>query len=178
MDTIATDRLILRPLTEADAPAYAAMRYHPEVAKWLPAVAGDPLQNAHRAIGYFAQCWASDGHGPWGIFLKQGAAEGALIGHGGLRVMPDFDGQTEVLYALHPDAWGKGYATELARAALTYGFTRRGLASIFAITKPDNVASQAVMTRLGMTWRKRVTYKDMDVVWFEIERDAFAAARG
>ncbi|TXL73884.1 GNAT family N-acetyltransferase [Vineibacter terrae] len=171
MDTVITARLILRPLIERDAPAYADIRYHPEVARWLPASAGgDPVDNAARTIAYFAQCWASDGHGPWGLFLKEGDEEGKLIGHGGLRVIPEFDGQTEILYALHPEAWGKGYATELGRVSLRYGFERRGLPSIFAITKPDNHASQAVMTRLGMTYRKRVTYKDIDAVWFEIER--------
>ncbi|MCW5747116.1 MAG: GNAT family N-acetyltransferase [Alphaproteobacteria bacterium] len=173
MTMLTTDRLALRPLVVADAAAYAAMRYHPHVARWLPAVDGDPLANAQRTIDYFAQCWASDGHGPWGLFLGTGDGEGALIGHGGLRVIPEFGGQTELLYALHPDAWGKGYATELGRAALKFAFVQRGLASVFAITKPDNHASQAVMKRLGMSYRRRVTYKDIEVMWFEIDRAAF-----
>lgn len=175
MDTVFTARLVLRPLGEADVPAYAEIRYHPQVARWLPAAPGDPLENARRSVAYFAQCWAADGHGPWGVFRNEGGEEGALIGHGGLRVIPEFDGRTELLYALHPDAWGHGYATELGQAALRYGFERRGLPSIFAITLPDNHASQAVMTRLGMRYRKRATYRDMDVVWFEIERAAWAA---
>jgi ribosomal-protein-alanine N-acetyltransferase len=175
MDTVVTPRLILRPLVEDDAAAYAGIRYHPEVARWLPPAPGDPLENAARTIAYFAQCWETDGHGPWGIFLKSGDEPGALIGHGGLRVIPEFDGQTEILYALHPAGWGKGYATELGQVALRYGFERRGLASIFAITKPDNHASQAVMKRLGMTYRKQVIYKGIEAVWFELEREAFLA---
>ena len=170
MDTVITARLVLRPLADADAPRYAEVRYHPEVARWLPAAQGEVLDNARRTIAYFAQCWASDGHGPWGLFLKEGDEPGRLIGHGGLRVIPEFAGQTEILYALHPEAWGRGYATELGHAALRYGFERRGLASIFAITMPDNHASQAVMQRLGMSYRRRVTYKDIEAVWFEIER--------
>ena len=51
--------------------------------------------------------------------------DGGLIGHGGLNFVPEF-GETEVLWALHPDAWGKGYATEMARAALGYGFETWG----------------------------------------------------
>lgn len=177
MDTAITPRLILRPLSEADAANYAAIRYHPEVARWLPAAEGDPAENAKRTIAYFAECWANDGHGPWGMFLKEGGEEGALIGHGGLRVIPEFDRQTEILYALHPEAWGKGYASELGRVALRYGFERRGLDSIFAITKPDNLASQAVMKRLGMSYRKRVTYKDIEAVWYDIDRATFAGDR-
>ena len=52
--------------------------------------------------------------------------DGRLIGHGGLNYVPEFD-ETEVLWALHPDAWGQGYATEMARAALDYGFETLGL---------------------------------------------------
>ena len=57
--------------------------------------------------------------------------------------MPEFEA-TEVLWALHPDAWKKGYATETARAALDYGFRDLDLDLIFAITKPDNDPSRAV----------------------------------
>ena len=84
--------------------------------------------------------------------------------------MPEFD-ETEVLWALHPDAWGHGYATEVARAALAYGFDTLGLDLIFAITLPDNLASQAVMKRLGLTYRRRVDYKGFtDIVWFDMDR--------
>ena len=102
---------------------------------------------------------------PWGVFL-----EDRLIGHGGLNYVPEFD-ETEVLWALHPDAWGNGYATEVARAALGYGFDTLGLELIFAITLPDNHASQAVMKRLGLTYRRQVEYKGFkDIVWFDIDR--------
>ena len=82
--------------------------------------------------------------------------------------MPEF-GETEVLWALHPDVWGKGYATETARAALAYGFDTLALKLIFAITRPDNLASQAVMRRLGLLYRRNVVYKGMDAVWLDID---------
>ena len=88
--------------------------------------------------------------------------------------MPEF-AATEVLWALHPDAWGLGYATETARAALDHGFKALGLASIFAITWPDNRPSQAVMTRLGMTYARNVTYKGFEAVWFEITREKWTS---
>ena len=101
------------------------------------------------------------------------SATDRLIGHGGLNFVPEFD-ETEVLWALHPDAWGQGYATEVARAALAYGFETLGLDLIFAITLPDNLASQAVMKRLGLTYRRRVDYRGFtDIVWFDIDREAW-----
>jgi len=101
MTTLQTERLTLRPLIDGDAPAYAAMRHHPEVAKWLPPEPGEPLEHARLAIKRFAGFWRQDGHAPWGIFLKD-----RLIGHGGLNLVPVFD-ETEVLWALHPDFWGR-----------------------------------------------------------------------
>jgi RimJ/RimL family protein N-acetyltransferase len=153
-----TARLTLRPLIPTDAEAYAAMRTHPGVAKWLPAPSGD-------AIERFAAAWEERRYAPWGVFLA-----GQLIGHGGLNYVPEF-GETEVLWALHPDFWGRGYATEVAAASLDYGFETLGLGLIFAITLPDNLASQAVMKRIGLTYRKRVVYKGFDAVWFDRSRD-------
>ena len=55
----------------------------------------------------------------------------------------------EVGWHLHPAAWGHGYATESARGALARGFDA-GLAEVFAVVRPENLASQAVCRRLGM----------------------------
>lgn len=165
-----TERLCLRPLVAGDAEAYAAVRCHPQVAKWLPPVAGEPVEAVRGTIGRFAAAWQERRYAPWGVFL-----EGRLVGHGGLNFVPEFDA-TEVLWALHPDAWGHGYATEVARAALAYGFGTLKLDLIFAITLPDNLASQAVMKRLGLIYRRRVDYKSFtDIVWYDIGREAWLA---
>jgi RimJ/RimL family protein N-acetyltransferase len=170
MTTLKTERLSLRPLVAADAEAYAAMRFHPAVSKWLPTAEGDPIEAARGTIGRFAAGWQQRRHAPWGVFLQD-----RLIGHAGLNFVPEF-GETEVLWAFHPDAWGRGYATEAARAALAYGFDTLALKLIFAITLPDNLASQAVMKRLGLSCRRRVDYKDFtDIVWFDIGREAWKA---
>jgi RimJ/RimL family protein N-acetyltransferase len=161
MTALRTERLLLRPLEWADREAYAAMRYHPDVARWLMPADGDPIAAAEATIARFQSGWKTRGYAPWGVF-----ADERLIGQCGLNFVPEFD-ETEVLWALHPEAWGKGYATEAARAALTFGFDTIGLGSIFAVTKPDNLASQAVMKRLGMIYRRDVVYRDIPSVWFD-----------
>ena len=175
MTVLQTDRLTLRPLIAADAELYAGMRYHPEVAKWLSPgdkspgdlspSALDLVDAARAAIERFELSWQERRYAPWGLFR-----DGRLIGHGGLNFVPEF-GATEVLWALHPDAQGKGYATEMGWQALRFGFETIGLPSIFAITRPDNIASQAVMKRLGLSYRKNVVYRGIDAVWFEIGRE-------
>jgi RimJ/RimL family protein N-acetyltransferase len=165
MTILMTERLTLRPLLPDDAEAYAAMRSHPEVAKWVPT----PLPGV---IERFAASWEERRYAPWGVF-----SDGRLIGHGGLNYVPEF-GETEVLWAFHPEAWGRGYATEVARAALDYGFETLGLELIFAITLVDNHASQAVMKRIGLTYRKRVEYRGFtDVVWFDMDRHSWTNPR-
>jgi len=171
-NVLKTDRLTLRPLTPADAESYAAIRYHPEVVKWMLPAPAEPLEAAHAAIERYATGWRERGCGPWGVFQ-----EGRQIGHAGLNFVPEF-GETEVLWSLHPDAWGKGYATEAARAALDLGFRTLDLKLIFAITRPDNLASQAVMKRLGLTYRRDVVYKETDSVWFDIDRAKWTSASG
>ena len=161
MTAVSTERLLLRPLEWADREAYAAFRFHPEVAKWLSPADRDPLAAAEATIARFRSSWNTRGYAPWGVFR-----EGRLIGQCGLNFVPEFE-ETEVLWALHPDAWGQGYATEAARAALKLGFETIGLSLIFAVTKPDNVASQAVMKRLGLVYRRNVVYRDIPSVWFD-----------
>ena len=174
MTIVTTERLSLRPLLPADAEDYAAMRFHPEVAKWLPpapgkAQEGDLVAAAHAAIERFAVSWQERRLAPWGVFR-----EGRLIGHAGLNFIEQFDG-VEVLWSLHPDAWGRGYATEAARAALAYGFETLDLDSIFAITLEENRASRSVMERIGLTYRKRVDYKGFtDIVWYDVDRATYA----
>jgi RimJ/RimL family protein N-acetyltransferase len=174
MTIVTTERLTVRPLLPADAEEYAAMRFHPDVAKWLPPAPGkvqegDFVALAHAAIERFAVSWQERRLAPWGVFR-----EGRLIGHAGLNFIEQFDG-VEVLWSLHPDTRGRGYATEAARVALGYGFDTLGLDRIFAITLEENRASRAVMERIGLTYRKRVDYKGFtDLVWYDVDRETYA----
>ena len=161
MTTVSTERLLLRPLEGADRAAYAAFRFHPEVARWLSPADRDPLVASEATIARFQSGWSTRGYAPWGVFC-----DGKLIGQCGLNFVPEFEA-TEELWALHPNAWGKGCATEAARAALELGFETIGLALIFAVTKPENIASQAVMKRLGLVYRRNVVYREIPSVWFD-----------
>ncbi len=130
---------------------------------------GDFVALAHAAIERFAVSWQERRYAPWGVFN-----EGRLIGHAGLNFIEQFDG-VEVLWSLHPEAQGKGYATEVARAALAYGFDTLELDHIFAITLEENRASRAVMERIGLTYRKRVDYKGFtNIVWYDVDRASYA----
>lgn len=91
------------------------------------------------------------GYGLWALELR---ATAEFIGFAGMA-KPSFDTHftpaVEIGWRLDRSAWGKGYATEAARAALAFGFDEVGLIEIVSFTTVANARSRAVMERIGMT---------------------------
>jgi RimJ/RimL family protein N-acetyltransferase len=144
---IDTPRTRLRGWAETDRDAFAAMNAHPEVMHDL----GGPMSRAQsdaKLDGYLA-AFHRYGFCRWVIEDR----DGTFLGYAG--VMPSHDGHPlgahfQVGWRLVRDAWGRGYASEAARASLTDAFVRAGLNEILSYTAPDNVRSQAVMARLKL----------------------------
>jgi RimJ/RimL family protein N-acetyltransferase len=146
--TLRTERLILRPWRESDLDAFAALNADDRVTRTL---AGSMDRAASDAMAArFAESFRKHGFGYWAVELP---GQAALIGAIGLAV-PGFDAPfmpaVEIGWRLAYDHWGRGYATEGARAALDFGFNAAGLAEIVAFTAKSNAKSRAVMERLGM----------------------------
>jgi [ribosomal protein S5]-alanine N-acetyltransferase len=82
------------------------------------------------------------------VFFER--ATGVFVGRGGLRRTTVAGAEcVEVLYAVRPDAWGRGYATEMARLALGEG-RRMGLVEVVGIAATTNVASRRVLEKAGL----------------------------
>ncbi|MEM8836530.1 MAG: GNAT family N-acetyltransferase [Pseudomonadota bacterium] len=152
--SIATDRLLLRPFQQTDVEAYAAIRAKPDVVRYLPG-GGDTVKGAReiaeKAVAGFSGLWSEQngpGYGPWAVVHR---SSGELIGHLGLRLLPDLGGETEILYMLDNAVWGRGLASEGARAGRDYGFDHLGLDRIIAMALPENAASLRVMEKIGMS---------------------------
>ncbi|MET9383117.1 GNAT family N-acetyltransferase [Streptomyces sp. NPDC002928] len=148
MTNLRTDRLILRPWRESDLAPWAAMNADPEVREYFPG-----LLTREQSDSSVARFQAGLDERGWGWWAVEVVATGEFIGFTGLDPvdadMP-FTG-VEAGWRLARPAWGHGYATEAARAALAFGFEGLGLAEILAVTAVGNLRSQAVMRRLGMT---------------------------
>ena len=79
-----------------------------------------------------------------------------IVGRVGLEHTTKFGHpEVELEWFIDPDAWGRGYATEMAEEAVRAAFTTLGLDSLIAYTATSNAASQAVMRKLGMTYERR-----------------------
>ncbi len=144
MTRLATARCVLRPVTDADAPALHRQWNHPEVGRYLwdrrpvsPEQVAEVLRESHAAF-------AETGWGLWAVCVGD-----ALVGCCGLRVSRQGDG-IELLYALDRAAWGRGYALEAARAVLDHATATLGLPRVVAAANPANQASWRILERLGM----------------------------
>ncbi|MEM7428212.1 MAG: GNAT family N-acetyltransferase [Pseudomonadota bacterium] len=151
-ETVETERLLLRPFLAHDLEAYAAMRAKPEVMRFLPSgTAPSVAENRRRALANiqaFQEMWEqAPGYGPWAVVEKE---SGCVCGHLGLRLLEEFEDRTELLYMLDSAVWGRGYASEGARAAVAFGFETLKLAEIIGLVLPENRASSRVLEKAGM----------------------------
>lgn len=145
---IKTDRLILRTWEKEDAEAYFKINQDPKVIEFLrgPLTIEQVNTFISKANGH------GDKHGYtlWAACLKK---TGELIGFIGLNYTDwksHFTPAVEVGWRLGSQFWGRGYATEGAKASLCYGFKKCGLKEIVSFTVPANVRSLRVMERLGL----------------------------
>jgi len=155
LSDILTPRLELRRFRPDDLGSLAEVFAKPEVWKFPY---GRGLSESETAVFLNGQleAWGANGFGCWLAIERQ---TGRTIGYLGLSIptfLPDILPAVEVGWRLDPSAWGKGYATEGAEAALRQGFTELGLDEICSVPQSGNPASTAVCRRLGMTWERTV----------------------
>jgi len=152
-----TERTVIRLWRPAEAPRMYDTQRRWEVARWLGA---EPkpmtdLEQAQASIARWEQYAARDPrYGLWAVEEKAADAERQVAGSVLLVPLPLSSGgvsdDVEIGWHFHPDAWGRGLATESARAVLDKAWVD-GHQEVYAVTYPGNVASQRVCERLGMS---------------------------
>ncbi|HEV2904274.1 MAG TPA: GNAT family N-acetyltransferase, partial [Pyrinomonadaceae bacterium] len=152
MPSIETDRLLLRMIRADDLDHLASLLSDPDVVKYVGDGRPAGREEAARALESIIKHWETHGFGRWAVVVK---SSGEFIGFGGLRSL---FGTPEIVYHFAKAYWGKGYASEMARAALRFGFEERGFDRIVAITKPQNAASIQVMDKVGLRFEKHARY--------------------
>lgn len=142
--TVTTERLALVPPDPAHLADYLLAYGDTQVMKHIdgPMDAAKVWQMLATQIGH----WVLRGFGVWSVQLRE---SGAIIGRLGLR-REEGASEIEIGWVLTRDSWGKGYATEGARAAIDFGFECVGAEQIHAYIAPENTGSIDVATKLGM----------------------------
>jgi ribosomal-protein-alanine N-acetyltransferase len=152
MVILETERLVLRHQEPGDVEALWALYRNPEVVRFIP----DAARSREETLAEIA--WFRNGHprrpelGLWATVLQE---SGAVIGRCDL-IPWTIDGQdeVEVAYLIDPAHWGRGLATEAARAIRDYARDTLGLTRLIALIDADNVASRRVAEKIGLAFEK------------------------
>jgi [ribosomal protein S5]-alanine N-acetyltransferase len=143
---------------------YQALFADPEVMRYLPGGQPLPRERLDGLVDRSHGHWNEHGYGVWVVCH---GADGPVIGQCGLRYIDEVE-ETELLYAYSKPSWGKGLATEAARATLTFGFEQTPLKRIVAYAVPANIASTRIMQKLGMTYEAAELLWDLGLVRYAI----------
>jgi len=145
---LSTPRLVLRPFTPGDVDDLLSMDGDARVMRYIgtglgPRTRDEVAASIGRIVAFAAE------HPGMSLLHASTRDEGRFVGGCGLFPLPE-GGDVEIAYRLPFDCWGRGYATEAARAVLAHGFATLALARIVGVTFPDNAASQQVLRKIGM----------------------------
>lgn len=177
---LTTDRLEIRPLASEDVDIAIAIWCDPEVTRFIcePATEEETRKEMTDAV----RRSAGGGIGVWCVIER---STGKKLGSTYLLPMPveedDFDysilggddipaGDIEVGYFLVPDAWGRGYASEICDRMLRFGFEVLDLDEIVASVNEDNLASQAVLQKNGMRYSERAMCWGQETPLYRLSR--------
>ena len=162
-----SERLILRQLCKDDQQNIYLLHNNADVMKYISTSKDNYTHEEcrefiERQIAYY------DSHPGLGIWAAENKNTGDFIGWVALKDLDNSE-YIEVGYRLIKQHWGKGYATEAARALIKYGFNQLNLNKITAVALPENKASARVMQKAGMKYAGIKKYYNADVVFYEID---------
>ncbi len=145
-----TERLFLRRYTEKDKQDFVALFTDAAVMKCV----GDGVMTAEQAEAFWRKLFEKlypRNFNIWAIFTR---ADSRYVGHAGIYPRPTKKEDWEFVYFLNRDSWGKGYATEIARRIIKYGFEELNLPEAFATVDDDHSTSIRVLEKAGMNFER------------------------
>lgn len=164
---IHTLHLHLRPFTLEDIATLHRIYQDESVLRYFPNPSPPPLEKVEGFLINQQKHWEQYGYGNWAI-LPDGEKD--IVGWAGLQFLPELN-ETEVGYLLDRSFWGRGYATEAARASIQYGFDYFDFSYIIALIHPDNIASRRVIEKWGAVYTETISLWGIDLMRFKVERD-------
>jgi RimJ/RimL family protein N-acetyltransferase len=149
-----------------------ALLSHPRVGE---ALGGRRSETAVRqTMTSWCHFWAERGFGPW---LFRHRETGAFVGYAGLAPTPRSiePGSVELLYALRPEFWGRGFATRMSSLSLEHAFSQRDLSEVVAYTLTANRPSQRVLEKLGFSFERGFEHAGLPHLFYRLCRSAGTA---
>lgn len=169
-----TERLILRKLQESDDERLFLLDSHPEVVKYVGMPVFDDISQTQNLIQIVKEQYKNNGIGRFAVVEKE---SNLLIGWSGLKILREetngYKDVYELGYRFLPEFWGKGYATESAKAWLKYGFTEMNTDIIYAYADYRNTASLHTLEKLNFQNKGNFEDKEDICTWFELKKENF-----
>lgn len=166
-----SDRLILRELLPEDAQGIFEMDSDAEVHQYLGNKPIKTLEESRVSIEYIRQQYIDNGIGRWAVIEKE---TNQFIGWSGLKLITELTNghinYYDLGYRFIKKYWGKGYATESARASISYAFNQLNADEVYAIADIDNLASVKILEKLGLKRINIFEYDGKPHHWLKIEK--------
>ncbi|QNL47872.1 GNAT family N-acetyltransferase [Olivibacter sp. SDN3] len=166
-----TNRLILREIVLQDIDGMFELDADPDVHKYL---GNNPVKNkgeAEKNIDFIRQQYIENNIGRWAVIEKD---SNNFIGWAGLKFVKEEINRHinyyDLGYRLIKKYWGKGYATEAAKASLAYGFDQLNLPEIIAIADCDNIGSNKILTKIGLKRIEEFSLKGVKHNWYRLSQ--------
>lgn len=166
VDRFETQRLRAERLRATDYADLCRMNQNSRVMETIGGLRSD--ETTREYLRKNLEHWDRYGFGVW---ILRSKVDGMLVGRSALR-HADVDGndETEIGYALMPEYWGLGLATEVSRAMLQIAFERLGLAEVVAFISPGNLASRRVVEKIGGSYERDIEHAGLPHVLYRIRR--------
>ncbi len=168
---VETDRLILRELLPSDDKGMFELDSDKEVHQFLGNKPIENIEESRKIIEFVRQQYITNGIGRWAMIEK---STNNFMGWTGLKLVKEtLNNHTnyyDLGYRLIKKYWGKGFATESAKASLEYGFTILQLTEIYGSADQNNLASRKVLEKAGLRYIETYDYDGRPTDWFKITR--------
>ncbi len=161
-----TERLYLRPLNKDDLDALAKMYADIEVMRFIGDGRTFNRAQAEKSIDRWVEYEEQNGYSNWAVVRKE---DNVYIGNCGFSRLPD-NSDTEISYLLDEPYWGNGYASEISKATLDYGFDKLKMNRVVALVYPQNSPSIRVIEKMGMKYEKEAEFWGVKLLMFAKEK--------
>ncbi len=166
-----TPRLILREILPSDEEGMFALDSDPEVHRYLGNNPVTNIEQTREVINFVRQQYIDNGIARWAVIEKN---TNSFVGWSGLKLVKEERNNHpqyyDIGYRFIKKYWGKGYATESAKAALDYGFEVMNLTEIIGTAHIENTASRKVLEKIGLKYIEKFMYDDIECNWLRITR--------
>lgn len=161
-----TNRLFLRELNVDDAENFYYLNLNPNVIKYTGNSAFKNIKEAKEFLENY-QDYKLNGYGRWAVINKE---TNEFIGWCGLK-FGEMENETDIGFRFFEKEWNKGFATESAKACITYGFEKLNLKRIIGRAMKENIGSIKVLEKIGLEYERNTHFEEKDAVIYKIEKN-------